>query len=120
MNNIIYFSSAWDKVHFFRFQWTFLNDRDVRFGLPRHFTRFRARTTINLLNNIDQLDLRDRQLLRYTHYDKTVQTQIDVDYRKEIPTATDELCKPKYLQQFFLHVSDKSAQFEITAKLYPA
>ena len=84
---------------------------------PRPFTRFRARTTVNLLNNIDYLDLRDRQLLRYTRCDKTLQTQIDVDYRKEIATATDELCKPKYLQQFFIHVSDKSAEFEITGKI---
>ena len=38
MNNIIYFSSAWDKVHFFRFQWTFLNDRDIRFGLSETFS----------------------------------------------------------------------------------
>ena len=31
----------------------------------------------------------------------------------------DELYKPKYLQQFLIHVSDKSAQLEIAGEIIP-
>ena len=46
-----------------------------------------------------------------------MQMQMDVVYRIEIATATDELCKSKYLKQIFMKMSDKSTQFEIVRKV---
>ena len=97
MNNIIYFSSAWDKVYFFRLQWTLLNIRDTRFGLLETFYTVQSAEYNKHTQYLDYLDLSNRQLLRHRRYDKTVHTEIDADYRKEIATATEELCKPKYL-----------------------
>ena len=95
MNNIIYISSAWDKVYFFRLQWTLLNVRDTRFGLPETFYTVQSAHYNKRTQYLDYLDLSNRQLLRHTRYDKTVHTEIHADYRIEIASATDELCKSK-------------------------